>query len=207
MIQIRRRCVKPTPNFMPNIVLASSSPYRRALLEKLQLNFIYDHSHVDESPQPGESAAVLAARLAKAKAEAVAAKYPNSLVIGSDQVAACDDKLLGKPGTAENAFKQLQSQSGRVVRFYTGLCLIDNANNRCLEDMDICAVHFRNLNDEQIARYLEREKPYDCAGSFKSEGYGIVLFDKIVGEDPNALVGLPLIKLVNLLNQCGAGLP
>ncbi|QPK61716.1 septum formation inhibitor Maf [Methylomonas sp. LL1] len=192
---------------MQTLVLASSSTYRHDLLKKLQLDFIACSSAIDETPLAGESAHALALRLSIAKAQAIADKFPNHLIIGSDQVACHGDMLLGKPGNREKAFQQLKAQSGRIIRFYTGLCLLNSANNACLTDIDVCNVHFRQLSDRQIQRYLTIEQPFDCAGSFKSEGYGIVLFNKIETEDPNALVGLPLIKLVGLLAQCGLAIP
>ena len=192
---------------MQTLVLASSSTYRRDLLKKLHLDFITCSSAVDEMPQPGESAEALALRLSITKAKAIAEQFPNHLIIGSDQVASCGGILLGKPGNREQAIQQIKAQSGRIVSFYTGLCVFNSANNEYLTAMDVCQVHFRELNDQQIQRYLDIEQPFDCAGSFKSEGYGIVLFSKIMGEDPNALIGLPLIKLTGLLNQCGLAIP
>ncbi|MCQ8105173.1 Maf family nucleotide pyrophosphatase [Methylomonas sp. SURF-2] len=192
---------------MQNLVLASSSKYRGQILEKLQLTFHCCGSDVDETPFPGEAPADLALRLATAKAQAVAKTYPQHLIIGSDQVADCDGGILGKPGNRERALRQLQLQAGKETTFYTGLCLLDSNTGNLKTDLDICRVHFRDLGDEQLKRYLDREQPYQCAGSFKSEGYGIVLFDKIAGEDPNALVGLPLIKLIGLLHQFGVHIP
>lgn len=192
---------------MQKIVLASSSKYRRELLKKLQIDFIYDSSHIDESPQANESASALAIRLAIEKAAAVAEKYPNHLIIGSDQVATFGNILLGKPGNREKAFQQLQAQSGQKVSFFTGICVLNSASGHTFTDLDICKVYFRNLSDNQIQRYLTIEQAFDCAGSFMSEGYGITLFSKIEGEDPNALIGLPLIKLIKLLDQCGLAIP
>ncbi|MDD2760236.1 MAG: Maf family protein [Methylomonas sp.] len=192
---------------MQNLVLASSSQYRQQLLKKLHLDFIACGSHIDERPMPNESAKALALRLSVAKAKTVAANFPDHLIIGSDQVAALGQGLLGKPNTPENAFRQLQAQSGQKVTFYTGLCLLNSATGQYLTDIDICNVYFRKLSDNQIQRYLDIDKPYDCAGSFKSESYGIVLFDKIEGDDPNALMGLPLIKLTGLLEQFGRQMP
>ncbi len=192
---------------MQKIILASSSPYRRELLSKIKLDFECVSSHVDETPQAGETAQALAIRLSIAKARALSEPYPHHLIIGSDQVAMCNGLRLGKPGNFENAKQQLKTQSGQVVFFYTGLCVYDSINGKCLTDLDCCTVHFRNLTTRQIEHYLRVDKPYDCAGSFKSEGYGITLLDKISGEDPNALIGLPLIKLITLLNQCGLAIP
>jgi len=192
---------------MQTLVLASGSNYRRDLLKKLHLDFVTHDSRIDESRMPNESADALASRLSIAKAIAAAKDFHNHLTIGSDQVAACEGQLLGKPGNYDNAFRQLKAQSGRKVVFYTGICVLDSATGHHLSDIDICTVNFRNLSDSQIRRYLEIDQPFDCAGSFKSEGYGISLFSKIEGEDPNALIGLPLIKLVNLLNQYGLRIP
>lgn len=192
---------------MHDLVLASSSPYRCNLLKKLHLDFIPYSCPIDESPMPNESAKDMAIRLSIAKAQAVASTFPNHLIIGSDQVAVCGEKLIGKPGSNEQAFAQLKAQSGRQVRFYTGVCVYASATGNYLSDIDICDVHFRSLSDEQIRRYLEIDQPFNCAGSFKSEGYGITLFNKIRGEDPNALIGLPLIKLIKLLDRFGLTLP
>ncbi len=192
---------------MHNLVLASSSQYRYDILKKLRLDFVSYSCPVDETPMPDESAENLAIRLSIAKARAVASVFTNHLIIGSDQVAACGDRLIGKPGSCEKAFEQLKTQSGRQVRFYTGICVYDSATGNYLTDIDCCDVYFRELSDSQIRRYLEIDQPFNCAGSFKSEGYGITLFNKIQGEDPNALIGLPLIKLIELLECFGLVLP
>lgn len=189
---------------MTAIILASSSKYRRQLLEKLGLDFICCSSDVDETPQIGEFPDALVKRLSLAKAKAVAKMYPNHLIIGSDQIALCAGDILGKPGTRAVAIQQLSRQSGRVVEFYTGVCVFDAKTDQYRTDMDICRVHFKTLSQTQIENYVDRDQPFDCAGSFKSEGLGIALFSKIVGEDPNALVGLPLIKLLALLESFGA---
>lgn len=188
---------------MTAIVLASSSKYRRQLLEKLGLDFLSCSSDVDESPRPDESPEALVSRLSIAKAAAVGKTYRHHLVIGSDQVAVLGQEILGKPGRRDAAIQQLAKQSGRTVQFYTGICVLNSATGRYLTDLDICNVHFKALEPQQIEHYVELDQPFDCAGSFKSEGLGIALFSKIVGEDPNALVGLPLIKLVGLLGQFG----
>lgn len=188
---------------MTAIVLASSSKYRRQLLEKLGLDFLSCSSDVDESPRPDESPEALVSRLSIAKAAAVGKTYPNHLVIGSDQVAVLGQEILGKPGRRDAAIQQLAKQSGRTVQFYTGICVLNSATGRYLTDLDVCSVHFKALESQQIQHYVDLDQPFDCAGSFKSEGLGIALFSKIVGEDPNALVGLPLIKLVGLLGQFG----
>ncbi len=192
---------------MQALVLASSSNYRRELLNKLHLDFICCSRPVDESPQNGESAAALAQRLAVAKAEAIAHDFPAHLIIGSDQVAVCNGTLLGKPGDYSTAFAQLKAQSGQTVTFFTGICVLNTATGQALTDLDVCHVHFKPLNDRQIQHYLKTDQPFDCAGSFKSEGYGISLFRKIEGEDPNALIGLPLIKLIDLLHTFGISIP
>lgn len=192
---------------MQAIVLASSSKYRRELLKKLQFEFICDSSNTDESPHTDEPAYDLTIRLATEKAQALSNKYPNHLIIGSDQVAICGNTLLGKPGNREKAFQQLKAQSGQIVTFFTGVCIVNSTSGHTLTDIDICNVHFKNLSDNQIQRYLTIEPAFDCAGSFMSEGYGISLFSKIEGEDPNALIGLPLIKLIKLLDQCGLAIP
>jgi MAF protein len=188
---------------MPSIVLASSSTYRRALLEKFGLPFICASPAIDETALPQETAQTLVARLATAKAQALAAQYPNSWIIGSDQVAHLDGEILGKPGTHENAFAQLRTCSGRRVEFLTGLCLLESASGKFQTRVEPFAVVFRQLSAAQINRYLAREQPFDCAGSFKAEGLGIALFERLQGDDPNALIGLPLIRLVTLLEQAG----
>lgn len=188
---------------MSALVLASGSPYRRQLLARLQLEFTATASDVDETPLAGEAPADLTIRLGMAKARALRAKFPEHLIIGSDQTAAIDGAILGKPGSREAAIRQLVLQAGRVVTFYTSVCLLDAASGRHWSDLDVCQVHFRPLTPAQIERYVDREQPFDCAGSFKSEGLGIALFEKIVGDDPNALIGLPLIKLTALLQQAG----
>lgn len=184
-------------------MLASSSRYRRALLEKLGLDFIADSPAIDESVQPGETPAALVERLAREKAQALAAKYPHHLIIGSDQVACLDGEILGKPGNAARARQQLQAASGRHALFLTGLCLLDSGSGTLQSVVEPFAVEFRVLNAAQIDHYLEREQPFDCAGSFKSEGLGIALFERLEGDDPNALVGLPLIRLVTMLEAAG----
>ena len=192
---------------MRKLILASSSPYRRQLLEKLQLEFSCCSTNIDESPNTNEHPQALAVRLSIAKALAARKQFPNHLIIGSDQVAAFDGILLGKPGSRDQAFDQLKAQSGKKVSFYSGICVCDSNSGEFKTDIDICEVYFRTLSDAQITRYLEKEQPYDCAGSFKSESYGITLFSKIAGEDPNGLVGLPLIKLIRLLEAFGLAIP
>ncbi|AYD44393.1 Maf family protein [Yersinia rochesterensis] len=188
---------------MPQLVLASTSSYRRALLEKLQLPFITAAPETDETPLPTETASALVQRLAQAKAQALAAHYPQHLIIGSDQVCVINRGIIGKPHNHANAVKQLHQASGQCVTFYTGLALLNTATNShsCLcETFD---VYFRTLNSAEIEGYLVREKPWNCAGSFKSEGLGITLFDKLSGRDPNTLIGLPLIALTQMLIEQG----
>lgn len=191
----------------PELVLASTSPFRRELLERLAIDFQCDSPDCDETPVPGESPQAMVQRLAEAKARSVADRYPAALVIGSDQCAELDGKILGKPGGFDTAFEQLKNASGRTVRFHTGLCLI-NSENRDLQVEDVLFdVEFRNLGDGEITRYLEKEQPYNCAGSFKSEGLGITLFERLRGDDPTALIGLPLIALCRMLRNQGVELP
>lgn len=185
------------------IILASTSPYRRALLDKLGLPFACVAPHVDEQPLAGESAMALVKRLALAKAAAVAAQHPDALVIGSDQVAVIDGVILGKPHSHERAFAQLQAASGKRVTFLTGLALVHQAGEVALSLVEPFEVKFRPLTEQTIEHYLRLEQPYECAGSFKSEGLGIVLFEALTGRDPNALIGLPLIALIDLLAQLG----
>lgn len=188
------------------LILASSSVYRRDLLARLRLPFISVSPHIDETPRVRELPAATALRLALAKAQAVAAAHPQALVIGSDQVADLNGApgvALGKPGNHENAVRQLRAMRGKRVIFHTALCLLDAASGRHhLEDIPT-TVHFRELSDEQIERYLQLEQPYDCAGSAKIETLGIALVQKIECDDPTALIGLPLIALVSMLKQEG----
>jgi septum formation protein len=188
---------------MRKLLLASSSLYRRQLLEKLQLDFDWDKPDIDETPNTGETPTDLVLRLASVKAKALASKYPQHLIIGSDQVAAFNHQIIGKPGNHQKAFAQLKTFSGNKVIFYTGLCLFNPQTQTCHTQVETYQVHFRNLTDAQIENYLQRETPYDCAGSFKSEGLGISLFQSMEGRDPNSLIGLPLIALVDLLEKEG----
>lgn len=189
------------------LILASTSRYRKALLEKLGLPFQCASPEVDESPLPGESAQALVARLAHAKASAIANQWDQGLIIGSDQVCVCDGKILGKPGTVDKAVAQLMAAQGHSVTFYTGLCVLDAASGQAHQLVEPFTVHFRTLDEKAIRRYVEAELPLDCAGSFKCEGMGIVLFKTLEGRDPNALIGLPLIGLVELLERHGLNLP
>jgi len=191
----------------PRIVLASTSRYRAELLHRLLDDFEQIAPDVDEQPLSGEAPAARAARLAAAKATAVSAKHRDAVVIGSDQVAALGDAILHKPGSGDNAHEQLRASSGNVVHFHTGLCVCDGRDGRLQSYTDETRVVFRTLSDEEIRRYLAREHPLDCAGSFKSEGAGIALFERIESADPTALVGLPLIALARLLRASGIPVP
>jgi septum formation protein len=191
----------------PRIVLGSTSRYRAELLRRLLPQFGQSAPGTDESPLPDEPPAVRALRLAVAKAEAVAREHPGALVIGSDQVAELDGRILDKPGNAERACAQLAASSGREVHFHTALCLFDTRDGRRRTHVDHTHVRFRELNAAEIARYVEREQPLDCAGSFKCEGLGISLFEAIDNRDPSALIGLPLIALARLLREAGVELP
>jgi septum formation protein len=195
-----------TPTSHLPIVLASTSPFRRELLSRLALTFETAAPDIDESRHPHEPPLELVRRLSEAKARACASAR-NALVIGSDQVATVGDDVLGKPGTHERATAQLRYLSGRSVNFLTGLCLLNTATNESQVDVIPFRVHFRTLSEEQIERYLRHDQPYNCAGSFKSEGLGITLFNRMEGDDPTALVGLPLIRLTDMLKKVGVSLP
>jgi len=188
---------------MQTLVLGSTSPFRKTLLEKLNLPFDCAKPNIDETAHVGESPQALVERLAIEKAQAVADQFPNALIIGSDQVAVCDNDILGKPHTFENGVKQLTKFSDKAVTFYTGLSVYNSATKQSYSLVEPFIVHFNPLSQSEIENYLNAEQPYNCAGSFKSEGLGICLFKKLEGDDPNTLIGLPLIKLVNLLKQHG----
>ena len=185
------------------LVLGSTSRYRRALLERLGTPFDVAAPDVDESPLAGERPAQTALRLSEAKARAVAARFPDALVIGSDQVADCDGSPIGKPGDRERARAQLRALSGRTVVFHTGVALVDARSGRCRSELVDIASTFRALSDGEILAYLDREQPWDCAGSVRSEGLGIALFERIASDDPSALVGLPLITVARMLRAEG----
>ena len=185
------------------LVLASTSPFRKAILEKLHVPFETASPDVDESILTGESPEQLVARLSEAKARAVATNYTDALIIGSDQVAVVDGQILTKPGSHDKAIAQLKRASGKRVSFLTGLCLLNTKSNRAQVDVIPFNVIFRQLNEVQIENYLHKEQPYNCAGSFKSEGLGIALFDRLEGSDPNTLIGLPLIRLIKMLEHEG----
>ncbi|WP_448548681.1 Maf family protein [Thalassotalea fusca] len=188
---------------MNSIVLASTSPYRKQLLEKLSITFVTAKPNVDETPILNESPNALVERLAILKAQAVAKQHNNALVIGSDQVAVHEGKILGKPHTKENARKQLMSFSGNKVTFLTGLCVLNASSGEFKSLVEPFNVYFRTLTENEVDLYIEIEQPLNCAGSFKSEGLGICLFNKLEGNDPNTLIGLPLIQLTNLLKAFG----
>ena len=185
------------------LVLASTSIYRAQLLSILQIPFKTTAPNVDESPLPGETARQTSARLSILKAQAVANDYTNALIIGSDQVALLDGQQLGKPYTHDNAVRQLRSMREKTVVFYTALTLLNSGDGKVQTEIDETKVTFRNSSDEEIERYLLKEQPYHCAGSAKSEGLGIALISRIEGNDPNALIGLPLITLVSMLKKQG----
>lgn len=188
-------------NAPPRVILASSSPYRRELLARLGLTFDTRSPDVDETPQPGESAAELAQRLAELKARTVAADAPTAIVIGSDQVAECHGRLLGKPGSEARALEQLRDMQGADVFFQTAVAVVHGRH--CQSVVVPTRVRMRRLDDQRLLRYLQRETPFDCAGAFKSEALGIALLDSVRGDDPTALVGLPLIATIRLLESRG----
>ena len=188
------------------LTLASTSAFRKELLQRLGITFLTAAPDVDESPLPNETATALVRRLSESKARTVAANH-QGLIIGSDQVATTGNNILGKPGTHERAFQQLHDLSGERVTFHTGLCLLNTETSEAQVDVIPFIVKFRALGDEQIERYLQQEQPYNCAGSFKSEGLGITLFEYMEGTDPTALIGLPLIRLTSMLARSGIVLP
>ena len=190
----------PSPR---QIVLASTSRYRRALLERLGMPFECADPQIGETPRPGEAPAATALRLAEAKAHAVAIRFPDALVIGSDQVASCNGARLDKPGNHENAVRQLTLVSGKSACFDTAVALLDSKSGILGSRLVPCRVSFRPLTAEQIEHYLRLEQPYDCAGSARAEGLGITLIERIDTEDPTALIGLPLIALTELLRDAG----
>lgn len=185
------------------LVLASTSTYRRELLNRLGIPFETTNPETDETALPDETPEQMALRLSEAKARAVAVKFPNALIIGSDQVATLDGKIFGKPGNHENAVRQLQTMRGRTVNFFTGLSLLNSQTGTTRTRGVATLVTFRDLSDTEIENYLHREKPYNCAGSAKSEGLGIAVIARMQGDDPNALIGLPLIALCDLLREEG----
>ena len=190
----------------PHLILASSSPYRRELLQRLMLPFDAVEPDIDETPMENESPEQLVERLAVAKAQEVAKQYPKALIIGADQVAVHGDIIVGKPHTHDKAVAQLQQASGKKIGLYTGLALVNMARHRVQSQVIPYQVHFRELTLEQIENYLHKEQPYKCAGSVKSEGLGIALLERFEGDDPNTLIGLPLIVLIRMLEQEGVKL-
>ncbi len=198
---------QPPATPVRQLVLASSSPYRRQLLERLRLPFVTVTPGIDESPLKGEAPRALAVRLASAKAAMTQASFPEALIIGCDQVAAVDGILLGKPGDHEQAVRQLRLMRGRPVTFLTALCVLNARSGRAQKAVVPVVVHMRRLADAQIERYLTAEQPYDCAGSARIESLGIALVKKLEGDDPTALIGLPLIRLCDMLRNEGLELP
>jgi septum formation protein len=189
------------------LVLGSTSRYRAELLHRLGLDFEAQAPGTPEDEQPGEAPPARAMRLAVAKATDAGKQRSDALVIGSDQVAELDGMLLEKPGSTERAHAQLMACSGRIVHFHTALCLLDTRDGRQRTHLDLTRVHFRQLHAAEITRYIEREQPLDCAGSFKCEGLGISLFERIENNDPTALIGLPMIALAQLLRDAGVSVP
>ena len=187
---------------MPQIILASTSRYRRELLTRLRLPFVTRSPDVPEIPLAGEGPAAMAARLALAKARSIAER--GAIVIGADQVASLDERVLRKPGTPEVAVSQLRAAQGKVVLFHTAVAVIATDTGETLEHVDRTAVRFRRLDDAALERYVRLESPLDCAGSFKAEGLGVALFEQVSSEDPTALIGLPLIFVAQALKRLGA---
>ena len=192
---------------LPNLVLASSSPYRRELLARLQIPFTCESPEIDESIVQDETAEYLVTRLATEKARKTGSNHPGAIIIGSDQVVVLNNEILNKPGNHENALIQLQKLSNQTVTFYTGLCVLNSRRNSIHAECIPYIVKFRKLDTGEIERYLKKEKPYNCAGSFKSEALGISLIDYMKGDDPTALIGLPLIRLCELLRNEGISIP
>jgi septum formation protein len=193
--------------FFKGLILASTSPYRRALLERLRLPFECIAPHTDESPIAGELPAQTALRLARLKAEAVATRHPDCVVIGSDQLALRGHEVLGKPGTVERCRQQLQQSSGQEVQFLTAVHLIDGPQRRTESHVDRTTVRFRELSDAEIDRYIKVDNALDCAGGFKAESLGIALFERIESEDPTGLTGLPLVWVCGALRRAGISAP
>lgn len=185
------------------LILASASPYRRELLGRLRIPFVVDAADIDETRASGETLRELVTRLARQKALRVAGRHPGAWVIGADQIAVCGEHVLGKPGNAARCIEQLRLVSAQRVTFLTAVCVTDGAGGRCDEHIDETLVQFRALSEAEIARYVELERPYDCAGSFKSEGLGITLMEEIASHDPTALIGLPLIWIAGALRRVG----
>ena len=193
----------PRPHDAAALVLASSSSYRRALLARLGLPFSVVAPEIDEAVRDGELPAATSVRLAEAKARAGAARHPNALIIGCDQMAACDGIAIGKPRDRDDALAQLKAMRGRTIIFHTALALLNARTDRCQTALVDVASTFRALGDEQLAAYIDRDQPYNCAGSVKCEALGIALFSRIASDDPTALIGLPLIRLTDMLTAEG----
>lgn len=185
------------------IILASSSTYRKQLLDRLRLDYECQTPAIDESILSDELASDYVCRLAQAKAQAIAEHHREAVVIGSDQCALLDNQILGKPGSHQQALQQLRQAQGKTVVFHTGVCVLNLARDFCMVEDVPFEVEFRQLSDQQLEHYLQVEQPYDCAGSFKAEGYGACLFSALRGDDPNALIGLPLLKLTTMLESAG----
>ncbi|MDH5300046.1 MAG: Maf family nucleotide pyrophosphatase [Gammaproteobacteria bacterium] len=188
---------------MRQLILGSTSPYRRELLERLHLPFTTAAPDIDETPLPGEKPEQMVLRLAEAKARKVAETHPDSIIIGGDQCSVCEGEILGKPGTMERAVEQLKKLSGKTIVFQTALCLYQADKDILDIDLIPFTVHFRSMDEAMIRRYLQKEPALNCAGSFKSEGYGIALTERLEGNDPTALIGLPLIRLRKMLEAAG----
>jgi MAF protein len=189
------------------LILGSTSPFRAEILQKLCISFDTAAPDINESPLANESPSELVERLSVCKAKKVAETHPAALIVGSDQVACVDQQILGKPHTHENAIEQLRFLSSKIVSFHTGLCLFNSESGNTQSTVEVFKVYFRALTDDQIERYLRNEQPYNCAGSFKSEALGVSLFKKLEGDDPNTLIGLPLIRLVEFLSNEGLQVP
>ena len=185
------------------MILASTSPFRQQILKKIMLSFECAKPLIDESALENETAPALVERLAIEKAKACKDQFSDHLIIGGDQVAVINEQIVGKPHNFTNAFKQLRQASGQIITFYTGLCLYNSGTDSVQSIVECFDVHFRELTDDMISGYLKTEEPYNCAGSFKSEGLGIALFERLEGKDPNTLIGLPLITLIDMLNNEG----
>jgi MAF protein len=197
----------PSPAPPPTLILASSSPARKELLQRLRLPFQHASPDINERPLPGETIADMVIRLSRAKAHAVARLYPGALIVGSDQALILEGSILGKPGSHMKAREQLLQMAGREVTFHTGLCLLNTRNGRSQTTVEPYTVRFRQLPQAAIENYLLAEQPYSCAGSFKAEGLGIALFESFSGRDPNSLIGLPLMALVDFLLNEGVQIP
>lgn len=191
----------------PKIILASSSPFRKSLLERLNLAFSCESPNIDEKQKENEAIQHYVERLAEEKAAHIASKHKNSIVIGSDQSLECDGYILGKPGNHDNAVKQLMRMSGKSLVFYTGLCVLNTVTQSLEKDVVPFRVNFRKLSEQEIENYLQREQPYQCAGSFMSEKMGVSLLSSMQGDDPTALIGLPLIRLCEMLRNQGISIP